>query len=90
MTEAVFQRCIHPSCGATCGVGETAFACPRCGGLLDVAYDWQLAPLKLPVGTVITFHAEAIDYDSIKGPNVGKSREVRESASLHRSAPASP
>jgi threonine synthase len=41
MTDLVFQRCIHPDCGATCGVDETAFACPRCGGLLDVAYDWD-------------------------------------------------
>jgi threonine synthase len=41
MTDAVFQRCIHPHCGATCGVDEAAFACPRCGGLLDVAYDWN-------------------------------------------------
>ncbi|MGH7170082.1 MAG: threonine synthase, partial [Gemmataceae bacterium] len=45
MTEAVFQRCIHPHCGATVGVDETAFECPRCGGLLDVAYDWaRLTP----------------------------------------------
>jgi threonine synthase len=45
MTEAVFQRCIHPHCGATCGVDETVFACPRCGGLLDVVYDWaRLTP----------------------------------------------
>src|SRR5713226_7132022 len=43
--EAVFQRCINPDCAATCGVEETAFVCPRCGGLLDVAYDWnRLAP----------------------------------------------
>src|SRR5262249_19401245 len=43
--DAVFQRCIHPACAATCAVDETAFVCPRCGGLLDVAYDWQrLAP----------------------------------------------
>src|SRR5579871_531501 len=41
MTDAVFQRCIHPSCGATCGVDETAFGCPRCGGLVDVVYDWD-------------------------------------------------
>jgi threonine synthase len=49
MTEAVFQRCIHPPCGATCGVDETAFQCPRCGGLLDVAYDWErlTPPLSL-------------------------------------------
>ena len=39
--DAVFQRCIDPDCAATCGVGETAFVCPRCGGLLDVAYDWD-------------------------------------------------
>jgi threonine synthase len=41
MTEAVFQRCVSPDCAATCGVDETAFQCPRCGGLLDVAYDWD-------------------------------------------------
>ncbi len=43
----------------------------------EVGHDWQLAPLKLPVGTVITFHAEALDFDTIKGPKLGKSREVR-------------
>src|SRR5213595_3006645 len=39
--DAVFQRCIRPGCGATCAVDETAFVCSRCGGLLDVAYDWD-------------------------------------------------
>lgn len=44
---AVFQRCIHPTCAATCDVAETAFFCPKCGGLLDVAYDWnRLQPPK--------------------------------------------
>ncbi|HEV3261827.1 MAG TPA: threonine synthase [Gemmataceae bacterium] len=43
--DAVFQRCINPDCATTCGVEQTAFVCPRCGGLLDVAYDWdRLAP----------------------------------------------
>src|SRR5438128_2954055 len=47
MTDLVFQRCITPSCAATVAVDETAFVCPRCGGLLDVAYDWdRLAPPK--------------------------------------------
>jgi threonine synthase len=40
MTDAVFQRCIDPSCGGTAPVDDTSFACPRCGGLVDVAYDW--------------------------------------------------
>jgi threonine synthase len=45
--DAVFQRCIFPGCAATAGVDETDFLCPRCGGLLDVAYDWcRLAPPK--------------------------------------------
>ena len=45
--DAVFQRCINPACAATCSVDETAFVCPRCGGLLDVAYDWdRLQPPK--------------------------------------------
>jgi threonine synthase len=39
--DAVYQRCIQPSCGATSSVTETAFICPRCGSLLDVAYDWD-------------------------------------------------
>src|SRR5262245_53467878 len=47
MTGPVFQRCITPACAATCAVDDTAFVCPRCGGLLDVAYDWdRLPPLK--------------------------------------------
>ncbi len=41
MTEFVCQRCINPDCGSTCGVEDTSFVCPRCGGLLDVSYDWD-------------------------------------------------
>src|SRR5438034_7523522 len=45
--DAVFQRCIFPECATTCAVDETNFVCPRCGGLLDVAYDWsRLSPPK--------------------------------------------
>jgi threonine synthase len=41
MTDAVSQRCIHPGCAATLALDATDFRCPRCGGLLDVAYDWD-------------------------------------------------
>ena len=43
----------------------------------EIAYEWELAPLKLAIGSIITFYADARDFDSIKGPNVGKSREIR-------------
>jgi threonine synthase len=45
MTDAAFQRCIDPDCAATFAVDATDFACARCGGLLDVAYDWDRLPV---------------------------------------------
>jgi threonine synthase len=46
--DAVFQRCINPDCAATADLGDTLFVCAKCGGLLDVAYDWnRLSPPKL-------------------------------------------
>ena len=41
MPDLAFQRCIHPHCGTAVELSATAFRCPACGGLLDVAYDWD-------------------------------------------------
>ena len=43
--ELAFQRCIDPGCSATVPVDSTQFTCPRCGGLMDVAYDWPRLPV---------------------------------------------
>lgn len=37
------QKCISPACGATFGVAQSLVACPKCGELLDVIYDWSRA-----------------------------------------------
>jgi threonine synthase len=42
--DAVCQRCINPACAATAAVDDMSFVCPRCGGLLDVVYDWDRLP----------------------------------------------
>jgi threonine synthase len=42
--DAVFQRCTAPDCAATAAVDDTSFVCARCGGLMDVAYDWGRLP----------------------------------------------
>ena len=44
-SDAAYQRCIFPQCAATFAVDETHIACPKCGGLLEVAYDWDRLPL---------------------------------------------
>jgi len=45
-TPVAFQKCIHPPCAATFDLREVLTACPRCGHLLDVEYDW--ARVELP------------------------------------------
>ncbi len=45
MTDPCFQRCIDPHCGGTADLADTAFQCPTCGGLVDVAYDWDRLPV---------------------------------------------
>ncbi len=45
LTDYTFQQCISPDCGVTYGAEESHFVCGQCGGLLDVAYDWNQAPV---------------------------------------------
>jgi len=44
-TDQAFQRCLVPDCGATYDVGQALTSCGECGGLLDVAYDWDRLPV---------------------------------------------
>jgi threonine synthase len=55
VSDVAFQRCIDPHCGATAALDDMAFACPRCRGLLDVAYDWQRVG---PPRTLTAFEAK--------------------------------
>jgi threonine synthase len=40
-TDQAFQQCLAPDCGATYDVSQVLTACPKCGSLLDVLYDWN-------------------------------------------------
>ncbi|MEX0792738.1 MAG: threonine synthase [Pirellulaceae bacterium] len=42
-SEIAFQRCISPSCGKTYDTSQVLVACPACGELLDIDYDWDRA-----------------------------------------------
>jgi threonine synthase len=45
MRDVVFQKCITPHCTGTADLTDTTFRCPKCGGLFDVAYDWNRLPV---------------------------------------------
>ena len=45
MPDLAFQRCINPSCRTAVDLNDTTFRCPKCGSLLDVAYDWDRLPV---------------------------------------------
>lgn len=36
-----FQQCIHPDCQATFDLRQILTACPTCGSLLDIQYNWD-------------------------------------------------
>jgi len=50
MPDAAFQRCINPACASTFSVEEVHVACPQCGSLLDVAYDWSRTSVPKSMG----------------------------------------
>ena len=44
----------------------------------EVNYRWDLATLKdIQPGSIVTFYGEARDFDNLKGPNIGRSREMK-------------
>lgn len=44
-TDTAYQCCISPDCDARFSVDEILTACPVCGDLLDVRYDWDRLPV---------------------------------------------
>ena len=41
MEALAYQQCINPDCAATFDLGQSLYACPGCGQLLDVNYRWD-------------------------------------------------
>ena len=72
--DAVYQRCIDPSCAGTLAVDDTTFVCPRCGGLLDVAYDW--ARLRPPASLRYFESCWARRHDPLDFSGVWRFREL--------------
>jgi len=54
MSDAACLRCIRDGCGATHDLSSPLYSCAKCGGLLDVAYDWG----RVAVPGALSFFAE--------------------------------
>ena len=73
-SEPAYQQCINPSCAATFGVDETHFACPLCGDLIDIVYDWDR--LRVP-RRLDEFEAKwATRHDPLNFSGVWRFREL--------------
>ena len=46
MTDAAYQKCINPDCGAEFDCSQAIFKCPNCANLLDARYNWD--KIELP------------------------------------------
>ena len=63
-----FQQCIHPDCAATYDVGQILTACPKCGSLLDVTYDWNSVPVPMSLSEFErrwTTRLNPVDYSGV-------------------------
>ena len=45
MSAAAYQQCLSPSCAQTFGLDQILTACPDCGALLDIEYEWDNLPV---------------------------------------------
>src|SRR6266446_5733805 len=50
MTDAAFQQCINPGCGATFAIDQIKVSCDKCGSLLDIRYEWSRLPTPRSLG----------------------------------------
>lgn len=73
MTDAVYQQCIDPACGETLDVSTVAVACPKCGGLLDVRYDWDHLPVP---SSLMAFNARRGSLDPLDVSGVWRFRDL--------------
>ncbi|HXO88929.1 MAG TPA: threonine synthase [Candidatus Acidoferrales bacterium] len=77
-TEKAVQRCIDAACGATFGLRERIYVCPRCGGTLEIEAHPQA--LRNATGDPASLRkrwaARAASHDPIDGSGVWRYREM--------------
>lgn len=62
-----FQKCINSDCGKTYGIEEVHHACPACGWLLDVDYEWDRLPVPSRLAHFERFWGQRNDPQRFSG-----------------------
>ncbi len=73
-TEARWQQCIRPACGAKYELKSVHQRCAKCGALLDVAYDWER--LAVPARLALFDERRASARDPLDYSGVWRFREL--------------
>ena len=66
-TDLAYQQCLNPACRTTLAVDQVAFACPECGDLLDVVYDWDRLPVPRRLSDFQAKWADRLDPLNFSG-----------------------
>src|SRR5580658_4859719 len=72
--EKAAQRCIASACGASYGLRERVYVCPRCGGTLEI--DCRLDALRNPAALRERWAARAASRDPQDASGVWRYREM--------------
>lgn len=67
MSDHAFQQCISPACAATFSIGDTLTACPKCGNLLDIQYEWDRLPVPLKLSDFEKYWSRRSDPHRFSG-----------------------
>ncbi len=66
-SETTYLRCINPLCSATHSLQTQQFACPSCGDLLDVIYEWDRLAVPQQLKEFEQRWSERLDPASFSG-----------------------
>lgn len=66
-SKLAYQQCIAPDCAATFGIDEVLVACPRCGSLIDAAYEWDRLPVPRTLSALESKWAQRSDPHAFSG-----------------------
>jgi threonine synthase len=74
LSQFAYQKCVLPNCGSVYGVEQCLTACPKCGALLDVQYEWDRLPVPRRLAEFEQFWSQR--HDPLRFSGVWRFQEL--------------